>query len=165
MSFMARPDDITRSANARREILRQLAWLLDSSIRIPGTRFTIGIDALLGLVPFAGDLLGVLLSSYILLEAARLGAPKPLLYRMAINVAVDGLVGAIPVAGDIFDAVWKANQKNVRLLEAHLREPARTAAASRRWIILIALGAIVLAIGALWLTYVLLRWLWSLVAS
>ncbi len=162
---MARPDDITRSADARRELLRQLAWLLDSSIRIPGTRSTIGIDALLGLIPFAGDLLGVLLSSYILLEAARLGAPKPLLYRMAINVAVEGLVGAIPVAGDLFDAAWKANQKNVRLLEAHFREPVRTAAASRRWVILIALEVIILAMGSLWLAYVLLRWLWSLMAS
>lgn len=162
---MAPPADVDRSTDSRRAVLRQLAWLLDSSIHIPGTRFTIGIDALLGLIPFAGDLLGVLLSSYILLEAARLGAPRPLLYRMAINIAVEGLVGVIPVAGDVFDAAWKANQKNVRLLEAHFREPVRTAAASRRWVVLITLAVIVFTLGALWLTYVLLRWLWSLVGA
>jgi hypothetical protein len=150
---------------SRRELLRHLAWLLDSSIRIPGTRFSIGVDALLGLLPVAGDALGVLLSSYILLEAARLGAPKALLYRMAFNVAVEGLVGMVPLAGDVFDAAWKANQKNVQLLEAHFREPARTAAASRLWAAGVALLLIVLGLGALWLAYVTARWLWTAIAA
>lgn len=100
--------------------LRRLAWLLDSSIRIPGTRFTIGLDPLLGLFPVAGDLLGALISSYIVIQAARLGAPSTLLLRMALNIAIEGVFGALPVAGDVFDAAWKANQRNVRLLDAWL---------------------------------------------
>lgn len=114
-----------------RERLKQLAWLLDSAIPIPGTRLTIGIDALVGLVPFLGDLVGVLLSSYILGEAARLGAPKSVLWRMGLNVGVEGVAGIVPFAGDVFDAAFKANQRNVRLLERWLDEPGRTARSSR----------------------------------
>ena len=133
--------DVDESGNVRsvepqgvretRERLKQLAWLLDSSIPIPGTRFSIGIEALIGLFPFIGDLVGVLLSSYILGEAARLGAPKSVLLRMSGNVALEGVVGIIPFAGDVFDAAYKANQRNVRLLEAWLDEPRHTVRKSR----------------------------------
>ncbi len=114
-----------------RERLKQLAWLLDSSIPVPGTRFTIGIEALIGLFPFLGDLVGVLLSSYILGEAARLGAPKSVLWRMGFNVGLEGVVGIVPFAGDVFDAAYKANQRNVRLLEGWLDDPRRTTRKSR----------------------------------
>lgn len=124
-----------------RERLRWLAWLLDSSIPVPGTSFTIGIDALIGIVPVLGDLVGVLLSSYIMSEAARLGAPRPLLWRMAFNVGVEGVVGIIPFAGDAFDAAWKANQRNVRLLDAWLDRPDQ-ARRSNRWFAIL-LGLVV----------------------
>lgn len=114
-----------------RQRLERLAWLLDSSIPVPGTRLTVGLDALIGLFPFLGDLAGVLLSSYILAEAARLGAPRSVLLRMAANVGIEGLVGIVPLAGDVFDAAFKANQRNVRLLERWLDEPRRTARSSR----------------------------------
>jgi hypothetical protein len=110
--------------------LRRLAWLLDSSIPIPGTRISIGLDALIGLVPFIGDLIGVAFSAVILLEAARLGVGKRILARMALNVALDGLVGLVPLAGDVFDAAWKANQRNVRLLNEWQARPLRTERAS-----------------------------------
>ena len=103
--------------------LDRLAWLLDSSIPIPGTRLSVGLDALVGLVPFVGDLVGVLASSYILVEAARLGASHSVLARMALNIALEGLVGLVPVAGDLFDAGWKANQRNTRLLNEWLDRP------------------------------------------
>src|SRR2546421_8726725 len=121
------------SADVRetRERLRQLAWLLDSSIPIPGTKFTVGIDALIGLFPFIGDLIGVLLSSFILNEAARLGAPKVVLWRMAANVGIEGIVGIVPLAGDVFDAAFKANQRNVRLLDAWIDQPRRAERSSR----------------------------------
>jgi hypothetical protein len=104
------------SLEARRERLRRLAWLLDSSIRVPGTRWRVGYDALIGLVPGLGDLAGVLLSTYIVVEAARLGASRGVLARMALNIAIEGLIGAVPLAGDLFDAAFKANQRNIRLL-------------------------------------------------
>jgi hypothetical protein len=148
-----------RDRNKVGERLARLAWLLDSSIPIPGTRLSIGIEALIGLVPFIGDLLGVLLSSYILGEAARLGASRSVLARMAFNIAVEGLVGLIPFAGDVFDAAWKANQRNVRLLNQWLERPARAERTSRLFVFGLASGIVALAAVSLFLTFLLLQWL------
>jgi hypothetical protein len=120
-----------------RRRLARLAWLLDNAIEIPGTRFRIGLDAIVGLIPGLGDLLGVLASSYIVREAARLGAPPSVLVRMAFNVAVEGIVGLIPFFGDVFDAVWKANQRNYALLEEHIDHPRRAARSSRVFVALL----------------------------
>jgi hypothetical protein len=142
-----------------RERLNWLAWLLDSSIPIPGTRFTIGVDALIGLLPVLGDFVGVLLSSYILKEAARLGAPKVVLARMASNVLVEGIVGIIPFAGDVFDAAWKANQRNVRLLNAWLDHPKKTARSSSVFAVVLisAVVGLLVLLGAL--AFLVLRWM------
>ncbi len=149
------------SRERTREKLGQLAWLLDSSIPIPGTRFTIGVEALIGLLPFIGDLIGVALSGYILTEASRLGAPKSVLLRMAFNIAVEGIVGIIPVAGDVFDAAYKANQRNVRLLEAWLDEPGKTVRSTRTFaaLLLLVLVAflVLLGAGAYFLIYLILN--------
>jgi len=118
---------IQRDDRTRRRLAR-LAWLLDSSIPVPGTRFSIGLDALIGLVPVVGDLVGVLLSCYILGEAARLGASRGVLARMALNIALEGVIGVVPLAGDLFDAAWKANQRNLRLLNEWLDRPCGTGA-------------------------------------
>jgi hypothetical protein len=160
---MARPPE--DRLQHRREQLQRLAWLLDSSITVPGTRFTFGVEALLGLIPFLGDAAGVLLSSYILLEAARMGAPKALVFRMAVNVAIEGIVGAVPIAGDIFDAAWKANQRNVRLLDAHFGEPKRATVDNRRWAVIVIAGLVVLFIFVGALSFLALRALWNLVAA
>ena len=121
---------MNESPEALKRRLARIAWLLDSSIPLPGTRFRIGLDAIFGLVPGLGDAIGVVLSSYIVREAARAGVPRVVLAHMAVNVAIDGLVGVIPFAGDVFDAAWKANQRNVALLEAHLEQPRRAKRAS-----------------------------------
>jgi hypothetical protein len=138
------PEVFTREEWEARERLNRLAWLLDSSIPIPGTRFTIGLEALIGLFPVLGDLVGVLLSSYIVSEAARLGAGKSILARMTFNVVVEGLAGMVPFAGDLFDAAWKANQRNVRLLNDHLERPRQAAASSKKFIALIVLVLVAL---------------------
>lgn len=102
--------------------LRVLAKLLDEAVTIPGTSVRVGFDSLLGLVPGVGDVLTGLLSAYIVWQASKLGVPKRILLRMVLNVGVDVLVGTVPVAGDIFDVLWKANKKNLALLEKHLNE-------------------------------------------
>jgi Domain of unknown function (DUF4112) len=127
-----------------REKLQFLAWLLDSSIPIPGTRLTIGLDAIIGLIPFIGDLIGVAASSIILAEAHRLGVPRAVMTRMAFNVAVEGVVGIVPFFGDIFDAGWKANQKNVRLLTDWMDQPHKAERGSRRFVVLLVLGLLLL---------------------
>ena len=105
---------------ARLKRVRLLSRLLDEQFRIPGTRYRVGLDGLLGLIPGVGDAAGALLSAYILYEAMRLGAPSTVLLRMVANIGIDTVGGAIPVVGDIFDIAWKANKKNAALLHAHL---------------------------------------------
>ena len=94
---------------------------LDSAIVIPGTNFRFGADALIGLFPGGGDVVGAALSGYIVYESWRLGVPAAGLARMLANVTFDTLLGAVPVAGDLFDAVWKANLRNIDILRAHVR--------------------------------------------
>jgi uncharacterized protein DUF4112 len=108
---------------SRREALERLdflATLLDSAILIPGTKIRFGADAVIGLVPGIGDAITTALSAWIVYEAHRLGVPRHLLVRMIGNVAIDGLFGAVPLVGDLFDVMWRANKRNMRLLRQHL---------------------------------------------
>lgn len=100
--------------------LERLARLLDGAFRVPGTRWRFGLDGLAGLVPGVGDSLTALVGLYMLLEARRAGAPGGLLARMLGNVAVDWAAGSVPVLGDLFDFAFKANKKNLELVEKHL---------------------------------------------
>jgi Domain of unknown function (DUF4112) len=103
---------------------------MDEAIRIPGTNIRIGLDALLGLLPGGGDVAAGVFSGLIILQAARAGAPAPVLGRMLGNVLLDVVVGSIPLLGDVFDVAWRANSRNVRLLEAWLDRPTATRRAS-----------------------------------
>ena len=104
----------------RLERLDRMAELLDESIRIPGVGYRIGYDALIGLIPGIGDVAGLALSTYIVVEAARFRLPKTTLLRMIANVAIETIIGTIPLIGDAFDAVYKANLRNIRLLHKRL---------------------------------------------
>ena len=104
----------------RQHRVRFLSRLLDEQFRIPGTRYRIGLDGILGLIPGVGDVAGMLLSTYILYEAIKLGVPRRVLLRMVANLGLDTLVGAVPIVGDVFDIAWKANKRNVVLLDAYL---------------------------------------------
>lgn len=128
---------------------QRVARLWDGIIRIPGTPFSIGLDPLLGLVPGAGDALAAGVSGWLVLEAARLGVPASTLVRMVTNVAIDALIGAIPVAGDVFDFAWKANLKNVELLERHVTEPLAARRAGRGWLIAVGAALTVLLAGTI----------------
>jgi len=100
--------------------LRSLARFLDDSIPVPGTRYRVGVEPIVGLVPGIGDFFGVTLSAYIILRAADLGVSTATIVRMIINMLVDGVLGSIPLVGDFFDVVWKANMRNLALLEAEI---------------------------------------------
>jgi hypothetical protein len=138
--------------------VRTIASLLDDAIRIPGTNLRFGIDPLIGLVPGLGDLLGGAASAYIILEAARAGAPASVLLRMAINVGIDTLVGSLPVVGDAFDFAWKSNARNVDLLTRHVESPRHTKRASMALVVLLVAAIIAAAAGiSLAVLYVLKR--------
>ena len=140
--------------------LERYAWWLDSAFVVPGTRFRIGLDALIGLVPGIGDLLGTALSAYIVAMAARRGLPGSVLLRMAINVGVETIVGAVPILGDLFDAAWKANQRNVALLRQYAAVPSRAQAQSRLVVGAWLLVLLAIVAGAVVVAYAVLRWLW-----
>ncbi|MEH6565275.1 MAG: DUF4112 domain-containing protein [Halopseudomonas sp.] len=100
--------------------LERFSRFTDSNIGIPFTRFRIGTEAIVGLVPVVGDLAGLAMSGYVLLEAQRAGADKALKRQMLRDVAIDFVGGLVPVVGDAFDAIYKANTRNTRLLKGYL---------------------------------------------
>jgi hypothetical protein len=143
------------------ELLRRVARLLDSAIEIPGTSFRIGLDPILGLVPGIGDLISPLFTVILLWRAREMGIPRVVQLRMIVNVAIDTLAGAVPVLGDVFDFAWKANNRNLALLEKHAGAPRRASAGD--WLFAAAVLLLLAAIVALPL--VLVGWLLSVLAG
>ena len=99
--------------------LRKWAVLLDSAFQVPGTKMRFGLDPIVGLIPGAGDLVTGFFSVMILLHSVRLRIPKIVIARMLLNTSLDLLVGTVPLLGDLFDAGFKANLRNLALLERH----------------------------------------------
>jgi Domain of unknown function (DUF4112) len=128
MSQFPRPLSTTNEGtrSAKLEHIRHLSHLWDKAFAVPGTNFRFGLESIIGLLPVGGDFVGIILSGYILFHAFQFNLPKTLLVRMIFNVLLDGVVGSIPFLGDLFDTTWKANTKNVKLLEAHLLSPETT---------------------------------------
>jgi Domain of unknown function (DUF4112) len=104
--------------------LEALAKLMDGAIVIPGTNVRMGLDGLIGLIPGIGDVVSGVISSYLIWEARQLGASKWLIARMVGNTALDTVIGAIPIAGDVFDVMFRANIKNMKLLRQHIEKQA-----------------------------------------
>jgi hypothetical protein len=138
--------------------VRVLTRLLDTAARVPGTSMRFGLDPILGLVPGLGDVVGAALSGYLVLLASRLGAPKTVIVRMLGNVVVDTVVGAVPVLGDLFDAGWKANTRNLTLLERHLGQPESTKRASRAVVWGTVAALVLLALAAAAVGVLIVRW-------
>ena len=116
-------------------------------------------------VPGIGDWAGALLSSYIVLQAVRLGASREVLLRMVGNVAIESVVGSVPFLGDLFDAGWRANTRNVRLIEQHLAAPTSTRRASRAWVFGVAVMLVGLFVLSVVLAVLAVRGLISLIQS
>lgn len=100
--------------------LDMLAKLMDGAFVIPGTGVRIGLDGIIGVVPVAGDVISGIVSSYLIWEAHRLGAPKFLIWRMVVNTLIDTTLGSVPLIGDAFDVLFRANMMNMALLRGHL---------------------------------------------
>ncbi|HZI40060.1 MAG TPA: DUF4112 domain-containing protein [Gemmatimonadaceae bacterium] len=137
--------------------VRAVAVLLDDAIRVPGTSLRFGVDPIVGMIPGLGDLLGGAASAYIILEAARAGAPASVLLRMTMNVGIDTLVGAVPLVGDLFDFAWKSNSRNAELLARHVEAPAQTRRSSIALVVLLLALLAGLAIGAAALTVYIVK--------
>jgi hypothetical protein len=144
------------------DALRRWAVLLDSVFRVPGTNIRFGLDAIVGLIPGIGDISTPVFAAMLLLQAVRMRLPFVVQARMVLNAAIDMLVGLVPVLGDLVDIGWKANLRNLALLERH----ARPGVAPRRGdytfvvicVVVLALIAITPVVLLVWL---LSRWpLW-----
>ena len=120
MQGFAQPPFAARSIEARLANLRRLAWLIDGAFALPFTRFRFGLNSLIGLAPAAGDAILAGISLYIVNEARLLGVPGPLLGRMLGNVAIEAVAGSVPLLGDLFDVAFKANLRNLAIIEEHL---------------------------------------------
>jgi hypothetical protein len=114
------PDDAELQAALRR--VERLAYWLDDRYELPGTRFRIGLDGIVGLIPGIGDAITSTLTAYIIYESWRMGIPTSTLARMLANLGIDSVVGIVPVVGDLLDIGYKANRRNLRLLHRHLAE-------------------------------------------
>jgi hypothetical protein len=153
-----RPETNSQATKLKR--IRTLSHLLDNSITVPGTRYRFGLDPILGLLPGGGDLASFLFSAYIIWEAAQLGVSQEVLTRMVSNVLFDTVAGTVPVFGDLLDVTWKANSKNVALLEDHLQVASPNTRSVNRWIVLAALlGLLITFIGVVTLSFLVFSWL------
>jgi hypothetical protein len=149
----------------RMAALRAIQRLLDSAFRVPGTTIRFGWDPIVGVVPWAGDVLTALFSCTLIVHAHRLRLPRVVQLRMLFNVAIDIAIGSVPLLGDVADIFWKSNARNMALLERHaaLARPTTTG----DWLFVGSVVAAVLAIAVVpllvvyWLLGVVGRTIWS----
>ncbi|MBE9186110.1 DUF4112 domain-containing protein [Microcoleus sp. LEGE 07076] len=150
----------SQAASLRR--LRRISHLLDNAIPIPGTKYRIGLDPILGLIPGGGDLVGSIFAGYVVFKSAQMGVPQETLVKMAANIVLDTVAGTVPVAGDLLDVAWKANVKNLELLDAHLGSP-ETVGKKADWLFVAALllGLMLIVGGVIFLSVMLFGWLFQ----
>lgn len=129
--------------------LRQTARVMDELVTVPGTRFTIGLDPVIGLVPVVGDVIGLGMGVWLVKEAHYGGVPRPILVRMARNLGIDTVAGFVPLVGDLFDMAWRAHTRNRKLVEDWLatqdQPPVLPAPRRRRrwlWLVAAALASV-----------------------
>jgi Domain of unknown function (DUF4112) len=152
------PIRTARFAAAERRIA-VMSRVLDNLVAIPGTGQRVGLDPVIGLIPFVGDVVSAAASFWIIAEAARFRIPGLVLARMVVYASVDLLLGVIPFVGDLFDVFSKANERNLALFRRYATDPGAGTADTR----LFFLGLASLFIGLIWLTAQAVGWLFSIV--
>jgi len=152
---------LTAAQEQRLELLRRIAQTLDSALPVPGTSFRFGLDPILGLIPGVGDLVSPLFALGILFQARDLRVPRVVQLRMIFNVAIDVLTGFVPLIGDLFDFAWKANNRNMALLERHADEEHDPSAGD--WAFVALCVALLVVIAAV--PFLLLGWAVNLIAG
>ncbi len=157
----ADPDDGRRTERviAAERRIGAVAHLLDDIVRVPGTSTRVGLDPIIGLVPFLGDIVSGIVSAWIVVEAARFRLPTIVLVRMILNTGLDFTIGLVPFLGDLFDLAFKANTRNLELFHRHATDPGASTAGSTALVA----GVVLVFVGMLWAGIVLIGRLLSLV--
>ncbi|ESA37838.1 hypothetical protein N836_35030 [Leptolyngbya sp. Heron Island J] len=156
------PTAAERNSQLALQRLRGLSRVLDNAIAIPGIGYRVGLDPLIGLLPGGGDLVAGIISIYVVAEAARLGVPAATLGRMGFNILTEVVIGTVPMVGDLFDVVWKANARNVALLERHLHQPIPSRRTDKLFAIVLIAGLLIIVIGVATLSLLFVRWVFQL---
>jgi hypothetical protein len=148
--------------NQRNEIaqLDVLAKLMDSQFQIPGTNIRFGLDSLIGLIPGAGDFSTLLVSGYMVATLAKNGASGFVLAKMIMNIVIDAVVGSIPVLGDLFDVAFKANQRNMKLVNEHYIE-GRHGGSAWKLILPVLFILLLFIAGLTWGAYKIVAWMFA----
>lgn len=144
--------------------LRRVSKILDNAIAIPGTKISFGLDPILGLIPGGGDTITGGIASYIVVEAARMGVPREILGKMVGNILIDSFAGTVPVVGDLFDLGWKANVKNLELLEKHL-DITKSSKGDRLFIFGLIVVLALIILGFATITFFTVTWFWHLITN
>lgn len=142
-----------------------LAKILDTTVKIPGTPFYLGLDPLLGLIPGVGDMLANLIGTVILVLAARLHVPQIVIARMSLNLLINGTVGAIPIVGDLFSVWFRSHARNAELLRRAAIQPYRETQQARLYVAGIIGGTVVLLFFAIALVLWIVVKLWTSLIS
>ncbi len=146
------------------ERVRSLAKWLDSKFQGPfGFRF--GLDPIIGLIPGIGDFITTIFSMYIIFASYQMGCSWPVILRMFWNVMFENLMKVLPILGLVFDAMWKANNRNVALLEAHQIQPSAVRRSSLIFIAVISFLMFALMTVIIYLSYLAFKALWGFLAS
>lgn len=132
--------DLDRRLNS----LRGLQRLLDEAFHVPGTNLRFGIDPIIGLLPWVGDVLTAVLSCAVVIQAHHMRLPRVVQLRMLLNIGIDVLIGVVPLVGDVADVFWKSNTRNLALLESHAAQ--KRPASPGDWLFV---GGVILAIVAM----------------
>lgn len=144
--------DKATTQNASMKQIARLTKLMDKQFSIPGTNFRFGLDGLLGLIPGVGDVSTFAVSCYLLTLMAKNGASGYVMARMILNVLIDAIIGSIPFIGDIFDFAFKANSRNMRLMQEHFVE-GRHRGGAWKVILPIVIILLLILIGGIWLAW------------
>lgn len=137
---------------------------LDSKFKIPGTPFRFGLDPVIGLIPFAGDIITLLIQGMLATEMLRCGASGRVAARMFINILMDTLLGSVPVAGALIDIFFKANTRNLKLLKEHYEEGKHKGSATKVIVLFISAIAGLLLIVTIGFV-MLIRWIYLLISG
>jgi hypothetical protein len=138
--------------NETMKTVARLSKLMDKQFTLPGTNFRFGLDGIIGLIPGVGDVSTFAVSCYLITLMAKNGASGYVMARMVLNVLIDTIIGSIPFIGDLFDFAFKANTRNMKLMQEHFVDGRHRGGA---WKVVLPLVIILLLImiGGIWLAW------------
>ena len=153
---------LTRDEKGELALIRQIRKWMDEAVTVPGSNLKVGLDAIIGLIPGVGDLSSAAIGGYILHAANKLGVPTVVMVRMLFNLVIDALIGIIPIVGDYLDVLYKANSKNVALVEQAILNRENTARSSWWRLTAVFAAFILIVLGGFVGAVFLAKWIWTM---